>query len=129
MGYWVLRFVLFGLLATIIAFLLLVDFGHADSDATSAIKVFEAHSLALDEGRYDDAEELLDCPQTAHVRLREVSKQLERYGGFVGTYPVVGEWVHSAGEYIILDLAPPPGSELPTIQPMVKIDGEWLLNC
>ena len=95
--------------------------------ATTPIEVFEAHALALDEGRYDDAEVLLNCRQAPHTQLRADSEQLEQYGGFTGTYPVTGEWVHSGGDNVILDLDAPEG--FPTIQSMVKVDGEWKLQC
>ncbi len=98
-----------------------------DSGATAAIEVFEAHSLALDEGRFDDAAVLLNCRQVSDDQLREAVTALEQFGGFAGTYPVLDEWVHSGSEHTILDLGSPEG--FPSIQTMVKVDGERKLEC
>lgn len=98
----------------------------------SPAEVFNSHSLALDEGRYDDAEELLEpgCQQGAPEDIRSTIrdfKSMLNLDGFSEVYIVMGTWRHDDGEQAILELRAPAG--LPNIQPMVKIDGDWVLSC
>lgn len=97
------------------------------SDTLDPTGTFEAYTLALDEARYDEAYLLLEgCEQNPASSIEEVGSLLGS-AGFSGTYPVIGEWMHDSGEKAIINLGPPPG--LPDVQVMVKVDGEWRLQC
>ncbi len=126
------------LLGSIICFsivvgLLLVAFAlPRGPDSLSPTATFEAHSLALDEGRYADAEVLLGpgCRQSDPDVIRAAVQRFKQQlglDGFSEVYPVTGVWLHDSGETAILELDAPPGH--PSVQPLRKIDGEWRLQC
>ncbi len=127
---WVLRFVLLGLVATIIAFLLLVDFGHEDSVGPQ--QAFEAHLMALDEQDWELADTfVLERCQAGGSQAREVAGQDLKSRGFsfVHAFVVDGVWFKDDGQTALLGLSTPANLPLPGVATMVRVDGEWLVSC
>lgn len=93
-------------------------------------QAFEAHLLALDEGRVDDANALVDssCEHVAEEDVQEAGARLESAGLTFGeAFRVAEVWVNESGTEAIIELTSPEG--LPKVARLVKVDGEWLVSC
>ena len=102
------------------------------SNAPGPAAAFEAHLLALDEGRIDDANALVDitCGKVTETDVNGARAGLEDVGYTFPTAFRVGEvWTNARGTEAILELETPPQLPLPGVQGMMKVDGEWLLSC
>lgn len=104
--------------------------GGTASDPRAA---FEAHLLALDEGRLVGANALVDiaCGRVTKADAEAAKAGLESAGlTFQTAFPVEEVWLNESGTEAILELAPPPGGlPLPGVQGMMLVEGEWLLSC
>ncbi len=93
---------------------------------------FRAHLAALDEGRIDDANELVDIT-CGKVTVEDVDAAKSGLGSAGYTFQTafqVGEvWLNERGTEAILELQTPANLPLPGVQGMMKVDGEWLLSC
>lgn len=106
---------------------------HDGSDPhAAAAHSFAAHLRALDEGRVDDANALVDitCGKVDPVDVDAARAGLESAGYTFQTAFRVGEvWLNEGGTEAILELETPPNLPLPGVQGMMRVDGEWLLSC
>ncbi len=127
---WVLRFVLFGLLAVIIVLLLTLNFGY--EDAVGPQQVFETHLLALDEQDWELADTfVVERCQVSGSQAREIAGQDLKSRGFsfVRAFVVDEIWFKDDGQTALLGLLTPPNLPLPGVATMVQVDGEWLVSC
>ncbi len=127
---WVWRLVGVGLLATIIAFLWLIDFGHEDSVGPQ--QAFEAHLMALDEQNWELADTFVVARcQAGGSEAREIAGQDLKSRGFsfVRAFVVDEVWFKDDGQTALLGLSTPANLPLPGVATMVRVDGEWLVSC
>ena len=127
---WVLRFVLFGLLATIITFLLTVNFGHVDSVGPQ--QAFETYLLALDEQKWELAETfVVERCQSDNTESEETAGQDLKSRGFSfsSAFVVDEVWLNTDGRTALLGLSTPANLPLPGVASMERVDGDWMIAC
>ena len=99
---------------------------------TGPRNAFQAHIRALDEGRVDDANALVDisCAPVTEGGVQAAREGLESKGlTFKTAFHVSQVWVDEQDTKAFLKLDPPPGLSLPTHAEMVKVDGDWKVSC
>ncbi len=127
---WVLKFVLLGLVATIVAFIVLVDFGNGNSVGPQ--QAFETHLAALDEQNWELADTFVleHCQIDNDVSRETASQDLKRLGFSFSTAFVVDEvWLNVDGRRALLGLETPVNLALPGVASMERVDGDWLVSC
>lgn len=128
--WWIKWFVILGVGLLLIILSSLI-FG-SSSAPTGPAEVFEAHLLALDEGRLEDANALLDitCDKVDRSALNAVKADFRDTGlTFQTAFRVSEVWLNERKTEAILDLNTSPRLPLPSVQGMIKVDGKWRLSC
>lgn len=95
-------------------------------------QVFEAHLLALDEGRIDDANAFVDvsCNKITPATRSAVLVNLEAQGlTFQTAFQVSNVWMNERKTEAVVELDMPLQLSLQGVQGMTKVDGEWRLSC
>ena len=127
---WVLKFILLGLAAAIVAFLVLLDFEFENSVGPQ--QAFEAHLLALDEQQWELADTfVVERCQTDSEEARETAGQdLKSMGfSFSRAFVVDEVWFNEDGRRALLGLATPANLPLPGVATMERVDGDWMVSC
>lgn len=127
---WVLKFVLLGLVATIVAFLMMVDFGIGNSVGPQ--QAFEAHLAALDEQKWELADTFVvpRCRSDSIVGQETASQDLKSLGySFSSAFVVDEVWINVDERMAWLDLSTPENLPLPGVATMERVDGDWMLSC
>lgn len=118
------------IVAALVAIILAVTF--MGGQEAGPREVFQAHLLALDDGRLDDANTLVDitCGRVTEADLRAVKADLDDAGlTFQTAFRVSDVWLNERKTEAIVELDTPPNLPLPGAQGMMKVDGAWRLSC
>ncbi len=107
-------------------------FAHEEA-APGPQQVFEAHLLALDEGRLDDALGYVDtasCGTTAVDGAEEALASLKLLGyTFSTAFPVAEVWILVGGDKALLSVEFPTNIPLTSVQYMHRVEGDWRVAC
>ncbi len=127
---WVVKFVLLGLVATIVTAFLLIDLGHESSVGPQ--QTFETHLAALDEQQWELADTfVVERCQTNGNEAREAAVQnLASQGySFSRAFVVDEVWFNEDERTVLLGLATPANLPLPGVATMERVDGNWMVSC
>ncbi len=119
-----------GMMAALVAVLVLVDFGHENSVGPQ--QAFETHLAALDEQQWELADTFVveRCRNDNPVSRETAGQDLNRRGYTFATAFLVDEvWLNTDGRRALIGLATPANLPLPGVASMEQVDGDWLVSC